>query len=306
VIPAFNEQEYITECLNSIIKNSLNQDRYEIIVVDNGSTDNTVKLVNSFKQVKLFSYPDVNVGAVRNFGAKISKYPFLIFIDADCLLPEIWLEKAENIIGKNQIDAFGGGCKLRDNPCWVEKYWLLEKNGEATLPKHLIGASILIPKATFNFVGKFNEEITSGEDTALSQKLTSNGFHVHLISILSVIHLGNARNLTAFLQRQVWHASNYLENPQNSVKDPIFILISVFIFFIGIGLANFFFTGEINPTYFVVALLIPAILSIKRIKRSKIKLMKNINNLPKIYIIDLFYILGRSTGLIKSLIKKVT
>lgn len=131
----------------------------------------------------------------------------------------------------------------------------------------------MIPKATFNFVGKFNEEITSGEDTALSQKLTSNGFHVHLISILSVIHLGNARNLTAFLQRQVWHASNYLENPQNSVKDPIFILISVFIFLLVLGW-RIFFTGEINPTYFVVALLIPAILSIKRIKRSKIKLMK--------------------------------
>jgi len=305
VIPAFNEEKYIGQCIDSVINNGPDTESFEVIVVDNGSTDRTAEIAASFTGVRVFHLPDVNVGAVRNFGASESRSPFLAFIDADCLLPAGWLEFALKAIKKDPEKAYGGGCKLRNAPCWVEKYWLLEHNGEATLPKDLIGASVVIARETFNSTRGFNEDITSGEDTDLSRKLVSNGFNVQIVPELSVIHLGNARTIPDFFKRQTWHASNYLENTSASLRDPVFILVCTFILLIILSALALLMGHGLFAPLFLTAFFLPLMLSVKRIIRARIPFGYAFRHLLQIYLLDLTYLAGRSFGLPNNLYRKL-
>ena len=85
IIPVFNEQELIEKCLNSIPK----RDDVEIIVVNDGSTDNTINVIENYKKthyknLKIINY-DKNQGVsyARNKGINIAKGEYLLFIDSD-------------------------------------------------------------------------------------------------------------------------------------------------------------------------------------------------------------------------------
>lgn len=91
VIPAFNEEKRIGACLESIIKNSNNRD-LEIIVVDNGSTDKTFDIAQSFLGVKVVKENQKGVMRARQRGVDESTGDIIAFIDADNLITQNWLE----------------------------------------------------------------------------------------------------------------------------------------------------------------------------------------------------------------------
>ncbi|MEI6480113.1 MAG: glycosyltransferase family A protein, partial [bacterium] len=99
IIPAYNEEKYIGDCLRSIFdthKNSF----FEIIVIDNASTDKTAEIASSFG-VKVFHENQKGVVRARQRGYLEAKGDILAFVDADTLMPEGWL----NIIKKEFEDA---------------------------------------------------------------------------------------------------------------------------------------------------------------------------------------------------------
>lgn len=85
VIPAYNAEEYIERCINSILRETFID--YEIIIVDDGSTDQTFKFIESYsnKHDSIKAYKKINSGvsAARNFGMKKSIGEYLIFLDSD-------------------------------------------------------------------------------------------------------------------------------------------------------------------------------------------------------------------------------
>ncbi|MGM0953164.1 MAG: glycosyltransferase [Pseudomonadota bacterium] len=302
VLPAFNEEKYIADCITSILSLNLLDDEYEVIVVDNNSTDNTASIVKQFDRVKYRHLETGNVGAVRNFGAREAKGNYLAFIDADCIVKPTWGPKAKSLIRDNTNTTYGGSCHARQTAGWIEKYWLLTRNTLPTLPKHLIGASILIPKSIFFKVGGFNEIVTSGEDTELSISIQRMGNSVILTHDLDVLHLGNAKTLKDFFWRQVWQSENYLKSPAESLRDPIFFLALIFLTTL-IGTCYLLSESLILSFLLLMsALVMPLVLSVKRAYRAKLGLLFFLKSLPAIYILDLVYLSGRSAGLIKSII----
>lgn len=81
IIPVYNEENYIEKCLSSLLSQTYKN--LEIIVVDDGSTDNTVKIIKSFKKVSLLKGEHKGPGFSRNLGAKQAKGKILVFVDAD-------------------------------------------------------------------------------------------------------------------------------------------------------------------------------------------------------------------------------
>ena len=81
IIPAYNEENYIEQCLSSLFSQSYKN--LEIIVVDDGSTDKTVNIIKSFKKVLLLKGEHKGPGFSRNLGAKQAKGKILVFVDAD-------------------------------------------------------------------------------------------------------------------------------------------------------------------------------------------------------------------------------
>lgn len=91
IIPVFNEQEVIDDCLKSLMDQSWKN--LEIIVVDDGSSDQSIEILKSFLQVKLFKQSHKGAGAARNLGVSKATGEILVFVDADMTFDKKFIEK---------------------------------------------------------------------------------------------------------------------------------------------------------------------------------------------------------------------
>lgn len=298
VIPAHNEEGYIERCLSSILAQEYPESRYETIVVNNNSTDATPEIARELG-VRVIDEPQGPVGKVRNTGANGARGEILLFLDSDCIAPSDWISYAAGKIRSEPELVLGGGCELPPSPKPIEKYWLLNGTEGATLPRELIGASIAISKTAFLVVGGFDETVTSGEDSKLSNTLRNRGFNVVIDRKMSVTHLGNAKDIRAFFQRQVWHSENYIADLKISLTDPTFILVAIFIALSALTLASLLFEPELAMIPLAFTAIIPLIFSFKRILRSGNP--AHLKTLLNIYAVDVIYVAGRSFGLLKGI-----
>ncbi len=299
IVPAYNESEHLQACITALKSQNYPKDSYEVIVVDNESTDNTAQIAKK-NQVQLLEKQPGNVGRMRNLGAKEARGEIVAFIDADCVVDPDWISRATELISQKENTVFGGGCFLPPNPAIVERCWLLG-TPETMLPRELIGASIALQKNIFEKIGGFNENITSGEDTELSKQAQTLGFAIELTSKLSVIHLGNAKSAKEFVKRQIWHGENYIKDIKKSLNDPTFILINISL----ISILTIILSALIGQTHTVtvIASIIflgaPSVFSIKRILRSRA--IPSVKSVPAIYGLDFLYVQARSYSIIRSL-----
>ncbi|WP_339800930.1 glycosyltransferase [uncultured Marinobacter sp.] len=295
IIPCRNEEAHIEKCLQSLDSLDYSRESYEILVVDNGSTDLSVTIAKKYAD-QIILLPDVKVGAVRNTGAKAATGRYLVFIDADCTLDSNWLARAEKLAKNYPKRVFGGGIILPKNPKWVERYWLLEGPEGNSLPAELIGCSIVICTELFKSIGGFDEKRTSGEDTDISTRIRAIGQEIKITRALNVTHLGNAQTIFSHIKRQAWHAKSYKKNKLQNLKDPVFLLLLTYILSIAFAaitaiLEIYLFT----PPLFLIALILPLVLTTKRYKRAK-RIPGNIKELFLSYILDLSYLTGRAMG----------
>lgn len=111
IVPVYNVEEYIQECLDSLVKQTL--DEIEIICVNDGSTDNSLKILNEYAskypKIKVINRENHGVSAARNAGVKASIGKYIAFVDSDDWVDYDFFEKlfmsAEN---KNASIAAGG------------------------------------------------------------------------------------------------------------------------------------------------------------------------------------------------------
>lgn len=102
IIPLYNKKEYIKSTIESVLKQSYTN--YEIIVVDDGSTDKSPEVVKSIKDSRILFFSKTNggVSSARNYGIKKSKGDFICFLDSDDLWSKNYLENINRIITQNQ------------------------------------------------------------------------------------------------------------------------------------------------------------------------------------------------------------
>ncbi|MBD3155535.1 MAG: glycosyltransferase [Candidatus Aenigmarchaeota archaeon] len=92
IIPAYNEEKTISKCLSSIKKLCYPKSKLETIVIDDGSIDNTAKVVSKF-DVNLIKGGHKGVGIARNLGIKKSKGEIIVFVDADEVMNKVFLRE---------------------------------------------------------------------------------------------------------------------------------------------------------------------------------------------------------------------
>ena len=83
IIPLYNKQNYILKTVNSVLSQDV--DDYEIVIVDDGSTDNSVKVVESIadSHIRLFRKENGGPSSARNYGVRMAKGEWILFLDAD-------------------------------------------------------------------------------------------------------------------------------------------------------------------------------------------------------------------------------
>lgn len=112
IIPMYNAEKYIGECLQSILNQNLPDDEYEIIIVDDGSTDASAKIVERYRTqnpvIKLISQSNAGQSSARNKGVSLASGTFLCFVDADDLLVPDSLSRVWNYVVANGLAHSGG------------------------------------------------------------------------------------------------------------------------------------------------------------------------------------------------------
>lgn len=178
VIPLYNKEPHIKRTLNSVLAQAI-QD-FEIIVVDDGSTDKGIEVVKSFKdpRIRLISQQNAGVSAARNIGVNEAKADFIALLDADDEWKPNFLEEILGLINKHpNAGAYSTAYNicLPDGKIRIARYKAIPPAPwKGLLPSYFLAAatgehpvcssSICIPKYIFSEVGDFKVGAWWGED----------------------------------------------------------------------------------------------------------------------------------------------
>lgn len=114
IVPLYNVQNYIVKCVESIITQSYKD--IEIIIIDDGSTDCSLKLVNNLKEkdhrIKVISQKNSGMSSARNRGIELAKGDLLMFVDADDQLENFAIEKLYHNIKETNADIVIGAVSI--------------------------------------------------------------------------------------------------------------------------------------------------------------------------------------------------
>lgn len=194
IIPSYNSSQTIKACLNSLIKQTLPA---EIIVVDDGSQDNTKTIVQSFPQIKLLTQNHQGPGIARNLGARKAKGEILVFVDADMEFDQDFLKDlTKPIIANKAKGSWSGNEQVANWDNLWARCWNYNQN---RFSPHMTGSQgqrqvfRAILKSEFNRVSGY-DAIGYTDDWSLVNKLgfqpaitQAKFFHHNPASLLAVI-----------------------------------------------------------------------------------------------------------------------
>jgi glycosyltransferase involved in cell wall biosynthesis len=243
IIPSFNEEKFVAKCLESIKNLNTPIELYEVIVVDNGSTDRTVEIINSFKtdlKIKIIINNHVNIAGLRNLGAKHSKGNILAFVDSDCVVSKEWLNKALPYFNHAKNAAVGSRHEQLSNT-WVARAWsnMHSKKKVTGEADWLPSGNMIVRKKYFDNVNGFDDGLETTEDYDLCQRLRGTGYIIYSDPEVASLHLDPPQSLAEFFKKELWHGKEtikmLLKKDINIFKYPAF-LYALFYLMIIIGL----------------------------------------------------------------------
>ncbi len=183
VIPAYNEAKFISKTLDSLVKQKTAHN-FEVILVDNDSTDDTVMVAGEFQKVldlRILSEKNKGRSPARRTGFAAAKGEFIFSTDADTIVPENWIDEMMSNFSDQSIVAVTGSCKIHDSG-WLINYFFnviqpLSMKGYRIAFGHywLSGFNFAIRKSAYIKSGGFNPELNSQEDTELSLRVNKLG-----------------------------------------------------------------------------------------------------------------------------------
>lgn len=218
VIPARNEAERIERVIRALIAQDYPSPRFEIILVDNLSTDATVDVANRLDGVEVLS-AEGTIGAVRNAGIEAASGDVLGFIDADCLAPPHWLSTVvSRLTSDHSVGLVSGIMRLEepDRAPWVERRWIANHRAkygrELTSVDTISSFCFCVRREILDELGGFDPRLPTCEDAQLGYRIGRAGWTMLVDRTVEVVHLGNAKTLWRFFLRELWQGGSNLRN----------------------------------------------------------------------------------------------
>ncbi len=228
IIPAYNAASTIKQTIEAVARQDY-EGEVEIIVVDDGSTDKTPEIIQSFKNVRYLRQENAGPASARNRGARTAASQVLCFTDSDCVPLSNWIRELVAPLSDEKIAAVAGSYDIA-NPEFIlarmihqeiifrHKYLMPES------PKSFGSYNFCIRRNAFETLGGFNTEYchASGEDNDLAYRLLKSGHTIHFNQNARVKHF-HQTNFRKYLLEQYrhgfWRAKMYREHPLMSGGD---------------------------------------------------------------------------------------
>jgi len=252
VVPTRNRQDRLNDLLKGLFTQSLSQDFWELIVVDNASTDQTKTILvdwkSQLKNLKLAEEFQIGSNFSRNRGLSASSGDLIVFLDDDTIPHPQWLERIYDRYStlNCSTDCLGGSVLLQIEcalPAWygsfLEKYLSLTHWGTSFTSieaQKLCSANLVIPAPLLKKLGGFDLRINrktsnlrSNDETLTLFQLASTGAHFFYDPMIKVFHqIGPERLTQRYFRRRAWWQGRsdaemelYLSGKQHLFKNVI-------------------------------------------------------------------------------------
>ena len=184
IIPVYNDPDRLRLCLTCLDQQTYPRDRYEVIVVDNGSEESVAPIVAKFAFARVVEEPRPSQYSARNRGVREARAEVLAFTDADCLPSPHWLEKGvEMLLSVSNCGLVAGAVDLfplnRAKPTATELYGMLyQAPGQSRLTDQgkAVTANLFTFRRVFESVGPFKEGIKTGGDIEWARRVAAAGY----------------------------------------------------------------------------------------------------------------------------------
>lgn len=200
IIPVYNAEQYLKDLFESIHSQTLTHSKYEVLLIDNNSTDQTKQLIskeikdNNACNIKYYFFDKKQCSyAARNFGLDKAVGNIFAFTDADCILDKKWVQN----IYKFYNDANNGEFILSgqviiiiedDSNIWEQFDRILYLNmDQHQIFETVVTANLAVKKDLFFYVGKFSEIVSTG-DSEWAIRAKHKGYNIKYSRDLVVRH----------------------------------------------------------------------------------------------------------------------
>jgi cellulose synthase/poly-beta-1,6-N-acetylglucosamine synthase-like glycosyltransferase len=257
IIAARNEEKNIERCLRSLIEQSYDSQKFEVIVVDDHSQDSTVKVAARFAnsianpQISVTSLVDVSgKPAAIAHGISISKGDVILCSDADCIIPSQWIESMVSCI--HPAVAFVAGPVLeRPSGSMISRLQAIEYLSLTATAAGLIGfrkpiicsgASIAYRKSAFSIVNGYDDHSSSCDDETLMQRivLRNAGEVVFNPDPSAIVTTETPSSLSAFWRQRTRWAAKKGRYEDASILRRLLLLYGFFLVLFAVGTVAFF------------------------------------------------------------------
>ena len=221
VIPCFNEAANIGRCVESV-RTAINywqqsitgeNAQAEILVIDNGSEDDSVAIANRLAD-RVVECNRINISRLRNQGGNAAQGEFIIFLDGDIVVPEIWLSAIDEFFAQPNRDAVGFVDIAPDDAPWYAKLWaqrVISRRGKLCPVDFLPGRNISVRKSMFDKVGGFDSNLKTGEDKDFIMRIRQAGGQVFSAPSPKLLHLGYEKSFKEWMRKEYWRQHSHID-----------------------------------------------------------------------------------------------
>ena len=275
VIPARNEEKNIGDCLASVFQNQYPATHFEVLVIDDHSTDKTAEIVSRLQtqhpNLRLLSLAQLLNGAINSYKKKAielaigqSAGEWIITTDADCIVPENWLHNFNGFIQQNQPAFIAAPVSFLRQPSWVSLFQSLDfmslqgitaASVAAGFHSMCNGANLAYQKKAFDKVNGFSgiDTIASGDDMLLMHKINKQfpGKARYLFSRQSIVKTQPAASWKSFINQRIRWASK-----ANKYDDKRIFYVLLLVYFFNVALFVLFVAAFFVPQLFLFWLML--------------------------------------------------
>jgi glycosyltransferase involved in cell wall biosynthesis len=230
VVPVYNAQETIGECIESLLKIDYQKELLEIIFVDDGSTDGTREIIERYDGIKLIRQEHGGPAAARNLGIKESTGEVVVFTDSDCIVETDWVKMLLQDLEDH--DGVGGSLVPASMDTLAERFeqnrrdrlYGLQKRIVETLPS----CNLAFKRKVLDEIGGFDEDFkrASAEDYELCKRIADNGHMILYNPQIQVLHK-HSQTLSGIFRRAYYHGREIMLFRRKTGGNPIWELIRV-------------------------------------------------------------------------------